>query len=300
MNQITSAVAHFQTDNRRLPGYFSAKDMGSQENAGTYGFSAMQNVVLDLAGFKEDASVPTMYGPTAAAQVHFDPKNIGLPGEGNTKAYWIPDTKHFVVQDGMGQQVPPSSNWQLPSVVDEWGQPYLVWAQDDTVGGKVKTIDRFAAVDSSGNTPSLFYWASNSCFLKSDNFGRKGQNNNTDSLIGGSANTGDIPKSLAGMLGSPNSPYKDPNNTQPIPYDVPASPRAPFIVQSAGADGVFVGRKDRGGKQFASGWIDYRYSFAPDVSGPISATNQWTDANGRPTNIDVMEKFDDLLSGGGN
>lgn len=316
MHQINQAVGQFQTDNRRMPGYFSARDVGSSENAMTFGLSAMQNVMLDLSGFQQPTSGGVMVGPTNATQIQMDPKSLGLPGQGNTKAYWTADIKHLVVQDPASGQVSPTmgnNNAQIPAVVDEWGDPLLAWVADDAAIAKINPsttqqgINQFAAITTTSNappTPSFFYWASNSCYLSANGLGKRGQNQSIDSLIGGTSGnpTGtamDVQNSLAGMLGNANYPWKDPNNPN-MPYAVPSVPRAPFILQSAGADGVFVSKNDRGAKQFASPFIDYRLSFAPNVAAAIGANNQWADPNGHPKNIDVMQKFDDLLAVGGN
>jgi hypothetical protein len=49
-----------------------------------------------------------------------------------------------------------------------------------------------------------------------------------------------------------------------------------------------------------NGFIDYRMNFVPDPTQQQSATNQYQDANGRPTNFDILGPFDDLFSTAGN
>jgi prepilin-type N-terminal cleavage/methylation domain-containing protein len=310
MHDIVNAASVFQTDNRRMPGYFSAKDMASQENEQTYGLSATQNVMLELAGIQKGT---TKIGPTAAAVAlvnnSFDVDTLGQPGGTNTKSYWVPDKRHAVKQTDAGAQAPGGAGTfspTLPSVVDEWQNPILAWVQDDTMVGKVRTLAQFAKGDSSTtNNPALFYWVPNSAFLKSTAFGHSATDQTnavTGSMIGSTVSADpSLPKSLAGILGNPAYPFKpQPPNPTPSPYDTPMQARGTFILQSAGKDGIFVGRRDSGGKQFATGFVDYRLSFAPDVNTPIGPANQWKGKDDQPTNIDVMQKFNDVLVAGGS
>jgi prepilin-type N-terminal cleavage/methylation domain-containing protein len=307
LRQITNAVGAFQNDHKRLPGYFNARDMAHPENAdpsgATGGFSAMQNLMLELAGFQQVPSGGVLIGPRATAQVMAEPNSIGVGGEG-LKAYWVPDRRHLTPQnETSGQQVGTGPNMAWPSVVDEWQNPILAWAKDETAVGQAKNLQQFAKIQLSSpqDAPAQFYWAPNAAFLQATAFGKRATNQAADSAIGLNATNQD--RSLAGMLGNPNDPCKSANPPDPVLgiYSVPGSPRAPFMVQSAGADGVFVGKNDRGYKPFSAlGFIDYRLTFAPDVNTPPSATNQWTDKNDKPTNRDVMTPFDDVLVHGGN
>lgn len=301
LRQITNAAAVFQTDNRRLPGYFTAKQMGSSTNEQA-GFVEMQNVLLDLAGFQDGT---TLVGPDPNAPppgnglVRLDVNSLGISGQGNTKAYWVPDGKHLQAQAETGQQEvsghPPNAT--LPTVVDHFRNPILAWVVDDSTGGAIKTVDEFAQVSSS--SPARFYWNSNAGFLRATAFGRSATDQKSGSYLGE-----DVAQwreeSLAGVLGDPNWPYKDPMNATNMPHEVPSKPRAPFMVHSAGQDGLFVGKKD-GAAQMANGYVDYRVNFAPDVTQPIGAGNTWTDKDDKATNIDLMSRFfDDVLVGGGN
>ena len=297
LRQITNAVGSFQNQERRMPGYFTAKDMADQQNQ-TNGFDAMKNVMLDLAGSQTGN---TMIGPTATAQLGVDPGSFGSPGAGNNKQYWVPDGKHVAGQTDAGQQVGTPANVAWPSVIDEWRNPIIAWVEDDTAKGNVKTVAEFAAVDSSQPAPSHFYWTSNAAFLGATAFGKRAVDQTTGSALGAGETPANRVNSLTGALGNPNNPYKDPANTTGMAFPVPGGARAPFMLHSAGRDGLFLGKTDRGFKQFgASGYVDYRLSFAPDVNQPISSTNQWTDKNDRGTNHDVIDRFDDLLVHGGN
>jgi prepilin-type N-terminal cleavage/methylation domain-containing protein len=317
MNQIVQASGQFQTDERRLPGYFSATDMGSSDNV-VQGFSSMQNVMLDLAGGVVAPGTSTnppqgsiLVGPysNGAKNVYVSLEAIGVAGQGG-KSYYVPDPKHFVPQTDTGQQsIPPGGlNAQLPSVVDEFGNPLLAWAVDEraTHAFTQAADSTYFAKDNSGaaGIPNAslarFYLASNDAFLKATNLGRSG----TDQTIGvkgsliGPASTDPV-TSLMGALGSPSYPFHDPSNPTGTPAYATA-PRAPLMIHSAGADGVYFGMRDRGAKQFPGSVIDYKFNYASDGGTTMSATNQYLDKDGKPTNHDILSPFDDIIATGGN
>jgi prepilin-type N-terminal cleavage/methylation domain-containing protein len=302
MSDITAAVGRFANDNNsRMPGYFTPRQMASQVNMNTRGWAAMQNVMLDLAGF---ATGTTMIGPgTAPAdQVGIDPTLLGVSGQSTSKLYWTPDAKHWVAQNmvpGVSQVAVPE-NYNLPSVIDDHGNPFLVWVQDDTAVGKVTQETDFAKVSVQPTDASArFYWAPNAAFLKSGALGRRGFNQidaSEGSMVRGGAS--DIEKSLCGALGNPSYPYRAVPPTGVAPT-VPAAARAPFIIQSAGGDGVFFGLKDRGARQF-TGYIDYQLSFVKTPGTPESPPNTYLDKDGKREIIDIVTKFDDLFATAGN
>jgi hypothetical protein len=277
------------------------------------GMSMTENVILDLAGFQPASSSSgangVQVGPMNTGTVSVDVTTIGVPGAGS-KQYYVPDKKYFIAQIAGSQQMaqPPHADVegapQLPDVVDAFGTPLLMWVQDDSYITKPGPNSNytFARRDSgaNGSTKAKFYWAYNKCFLTANALGRKAidQTNTTNGSMMGVDNANTI-SSITGAFGSPNDPYRDPTNLNAVPT-LPRSGRAPFIVQSAGIDGTYFGLKDRGAKQFMNGFIDYRMNFVPDPTQQQSATNQYQDANGRPTNFDILTPFDDLFSTAGN
>lgn len=325
LNNLTQAAAQFERDERRMPGYFSARDMGHADNADR-GFTALQNVMADLSGgiTSTNGSGPNPDGGSLrvgplndqATQIWVNPAYIGVERDGN-KMYWVPDRKNFIAQDEGGQQaVGTTDHGKIPSVLDAFGSPVLAWVIDETAVGPVTQSDQFARVASNGGT-SRFYWNSNAGFLNATNVGRRfvdqtTGNRRNGSIIGGPGGSTNarLSRSLAGILGHPSYPYRDPANPNDPP-SVPAAPRGTFVVHSAGIDGIYFSRADRGAKQFpsipdigspltTSHFVDYRVNFVPDPAGSVSPSNMYTDRDGRPTNIDVVERFDDLLAVGGN
>lgn len=296
LTKIGNAIGVFGNDQKRMPGYFTAREMASQENMDTRGMSAMQNIMLDLAGF---GTGTTMIGPTAANEIGVDLSLIGVSGSGNTKAYYVPDPAHFVAQKDGGQQIGIQAHQDMPSVVDNFGNPIVAWAIDDTAVGQIDTLDKFAKVRlaNQNDKSARYYWGPNACFLKAPTTGKRSYDQNNDSLIGGAMPQADLPGSLAGILGNPSYPYKNAGVvTNPA---IPSVGRGPIVLHSPGADGLFVSKTDRGAKQFqlqTRPYIDYTINFFTDPSGSTG----YTDKNGKPTNIDVMEKFDDIFHSAGN
>jgi prepilin-type N-terminal cleavage/methylation domain-containing protein len=308
IKEIANASAVFARDNNgRMPGYFTPREMGNQENI-TRGMSQSENVMLELMGFSTGGTTQVAVGPTSTNTLSLDPTMLGVPGT-NGKQYYVPDKKYFVAQySDTFQQIGSSPHTaiegqvQLPDVIDAFGQPILIWVEDDTYITKPNTSTgqyRFGAVNSS--TPAKHYWATNACFLTATSLGKKGMDQtsmSSGSMLG--VNGPLSAQSLEGALGNPNAAWRPPNNLNDLPNFRALTSRSPFIVQSAGVDGTYFGRKDKGAKQFGAGFIDYRVNFAPNVTLPISATNQYTDKNGKPTNIDVLHDFDDVFGFGGN
>lgn len=302
MTNILNACSQFQNSERRLPGYFSAKDMGHSDNM-TRGMSTAENVMLDLSG-GPDPNGPISVGPLSNSNtwVKVDPKQIGV-ATGSNKTYYTPDAKYFVAQanDGGSVQqqfgVPGHTDAegkdQLPDLVDAFGSPLMLWMQDDTAINQAKTFDDMVRVDSQAG-PSRFYWASNAAFLMANSLGKKGADQTdptSGSLIGPDIATPQKVRALAAVVGNPAFPYRDQNNS--FPPTIPAAARGTMMICSAGIDGVYFGRKDRGASQF-SGDMAYMNNFSPDGSNP------YLDEKNNPTSHDVLKRFDDIVMSGGN
>lgn len=283
---LSNSAKQFELDNRRAPGYFSAARMGSAENA-TRGFTAMKNVMLDLAGgITQAAANPgggifDDVGPVAAETVTVDVGQIGAPtgrGAGSTKSYFAPDRAFLSVQNLPGQLVGTAitaGNRELPELVDSWGNPVLAWVADDRAAassngtGLNTANDGFAAM-TSGTGPAAiarFYWNSNASLLSSSALGKRARPQNFASaapnagysLIGAGRTDAQIVRSLSGILGNPAYPRTDDANR-------PAEPLGKVIFHSPGADGWFLGSQDRGGKVALGSperAITYRSGFDP-------------------------------------
>ncbi len=298
-NLITSlqqASVQFQLDNRRAPGYFTAAEMGSQEN-GTRGFSGMQNAMLDLAGgiVTGTPAGSVDVGPSTARVVRVDPTLIGAK-VGRNKNYFVPTAKFFKRQDGNEGGTRNSTvagHSAIPELVDSWGMPILYWQLDTAALGTVATVNDFARLDSGpANAPTVsrFYWNNNAAFLGHNQVGFKRADQASESLLGSGAGT-DRAVSLAGILGSPGSPGPYTTATA-IDAILPTGARGGFVIHAAGLDGIYTGRSERGGTLAAGGPLHYGLNFRGAGNTPH------TDASGKQISIDLATEFDDLIVGG--
>lgn len=305
LSSLSTAVSSFINDERRPPGFFSEKEMGSVENLGR-GMSEMENVMLDLYGYQPKGPTTTAtlsVGPTNTHTLELDAQLIGVPGSGS-KQYFVPNKKYYAPQLKNTQQMgdlphtgPSETDPQLSDVIDTFKVPVLAWRQDDTFTVRptpttVGNTYKFAAPNSSEK--AKYYWNSNACFLTAIQSGKFAFSQAAGSLIGDPTNA---KTSLAGVLGSPGDPYRDPTNLAAVPT-VPRSARAPIVFQSAGPDGFYLGRTDRGAKQFGPpltpGVISYSVNFVSAGGIP------YTDKDGHPTNHDLLTDFDDVFTQAGN
>lgn len=312
ITNFTNAATIFVQDKDRAPGYFTAAEMGARSNE-TRGMSAMQNAMLDLAGgFAPDASTgdPGVYevGPGADQDDHVlvSVDRIGIETEGSS-VYFAPDAKNFAAQTGPGQMVAADAHRRLPSLVDAWGTPLLLWAQNDQTRGARLVLPgaagggvQFARVDSgnAGNETAAFYWNANACFLDAPALGRAGKdhssvNESPVSLIGGGISEESRLQTLTAMLGHPAYP-DDPEKSDRATI-IPTTPRGSFVVQSAGPNGVMLDSRrasamlgSAGSGITASAQIAYGTMFEIDAD------------SGERLFDEFSTYFDDLIASGGN
>lgn len=307
--ELGSAITTFQSEFNRLPGYFSAADMGSPDNADR-GFTALENAMLELVAGSMVPSNATgtliEVGPTKDETVFVDLDLIGANTQGDN-SYFSPDVKSYVAQDGIlgGEQEAIDEHKQLPDLVDAFGSPVLLWAENEATRGslvqsKVAQFGTpFALVDSGSNLDKAarYYWNSNSGFLNSTKLGEMERSqvmssNLRYSLIGGGNQKTDLEESLMGMLGSPSNADVDMDGVQPE-ETVPGNSRGGFTIQMAGPDGMYVSSTDRGASRLSNSKIEYWRTWY-DASG-----SRVTNEDGKPASKDlIVDAFDDFLLSG--
>ena len=284
MSDLSQACTRFQTDKRRVPGYFSTREMGAAENAATHGFSGMDNVMLDLAGGIMPNSVGAtsgiLVGPNTNGRVRVDVDRIGVVSSTNPN-YWIPDPKFYQIQDSAGK-FGDAEHLQLKSVVDAFGQPLLFWTTDEASLAPITptALAAFAndSVGGNGQASSKFYWASNATFLKVSKLGRVGGDQRRLSMFGEQSTT--RTQFMTAILGNPAAIA---NPTDPQASWVPSSGRGKFIIQSAGKDGIYLSTEENGYKKNGGPTISFAQNFP---SGSSKAS-------------DILSDFDDLVQSGG-
>lgn len=313
--QLSSAIGQFQIDNRRLPGQFSVREMASQENQDTRGMSMAENVMLELGGVKRSTTVPPIpagwvsgVGPNAVNPIWVKPGETVSGTEG--KAYFTPSAKYYAPL-AAGSQVGSMAGANLPDLIDGFGNPLLLWIEDEASVGKPELTlstgpeTRVAFVRSTfeagaNGGPAKFYSATNACFLKSRALARSGMDIESDDPEKGTffaATEARRLNALAAILGNPNFPKypnDDASNAQPSQI-IPTAARGSFVIQSAGIDGTYLGRlakKNRGASTAVGGVLYYgsaiKNSAGADHVGP----------DGKPFVYDFAKEFDDVIVAG--
>lgn len=257
MASLSTSIGQYNLDLRRLPGYFSAREMGNNTNTD---FSTMENMLLDLAGgiTTENGAGLLTVGPGGQnGTVRVDPLRIGSPTQSASgsisKTYFTPDPKYFTKQNGNGQRANPGQARDMPVLVDAWGSPILAWRQDVE-----PSEDRAFAQALSRPNPACFYAQSNEAFLKATSLGKLAVSQVEQSLLG---NDNTSVTTMGALLGNPSFAYP---NTNPAK---PSAARAPIVLHSAGINGAYLGKSEQGGKQFQNTGLPYQPNLDPITGG---------------------------------
>lgn len=312
LTDYVTASSAFRNDNQdRAPGFFSVREMGSLDNE-ALGFSAMENAMLDLAGGLVEGGGLGGGGAANIIEIeingrraYIDPERVG------TGKYFEVDKDLFESQPDYSQIGSGEHIGAIPDLVDAWGNPVLLWTNDEFGPRKIEEAEDFARVNSgAGNDPDMgshFYWASNACFLKSQRLGAGGKDQTFQTLGGDSAigsiigdGATSIPYSLAGLLGNPSYPVKrDGVDAKDM---LPAQGRGSFVVHSAGTDGVFLSARDPRGRSVIAepgGATSFALLYGLNFKTGQDSTVDLISDSGQIQTEDVVKKFDDLVQSGG-
>lgn len=309
MSDLSNAISQFrQSNNDRDPGVFSARELGDAENASTYGFTPMENMLIELTGAivytdSPDGTVEKNFGPTAAAHTENTNQgrwvNTNLIGANlqDRNVYFSPKKRDLVAQERPTSQFgggAVGNDADIPDLVDAWGVPFTAWIEDDTGPKDIQQVRDFARLDSNSGA-ARYYWAQNAGFLKATSLGGRGKDqttaSDTHSLIGDGVSTADIQTTMAAMLGNagyPNAEPGDPGYT----YDMllPTAGRGGIVLMSAGFDGIFMSSADKAAKATGadSGGVRYGLNF-------LSTGNTRHTEDGRPVVLDRAAEFNDIF-----
>lgn len=284
MTQLSTSIGSYRNDHAgEMPGPFTQAELGDEGNV-AFGLTALENAMLDLAS-------PNAIGQ-GIDQITLDPvgdgKNdidIGLDllGTGDG-VYFDPSGDNMVAQEGETQV--GAIDKRLPDLVDAFGNPILLWAEDEGAPSTPTSLSDVAAVKSAQR--SRFYWNSNAAFLDAEFLGKNAGNQRALSLLSSTVGTQALAPGLAALTGDPGSP-------SPADFDVnsvlPGSSRGAFILHSPGPDNVYLSTEDRGSKRLPMGELAYKWNFFK-----ADGTRLQTDADPPvDTSEDVIGGFDDLI-----
>jgi type II secretory pathway pseudopilin PulG len=297
LRSLAASVETFQTDKRSLPGFFSQQEMATTVNQNVRGFTQMKNLLLTLTGGTTNdapqAGEVITVGPSAndANNTRVRLSSIGSESTGSGALYFRPDKSLFGIPQGLVASG-AGENFQMPEVLDSFGQPIIAWVQADS------RVPAMTAANT-GEGPARFYWAPNASVLTSVGLGKERKvqlwrsiNDGPSSMIGrsSSASTGSPPNptgtaTLHALVGNPASP----NNTTATPVAeaarYPLQARGSIIFHSAGPDAIFMSSNDAGtGKHFLT-------------STPLTAPGSRVQYKFQ---TDVMKDYDDSIIATGN
>jgi len=300
MQGLSSALQAFELDRKTTAGYFSARDMGNQQNE-TRGFSGMQNIMLDLAGGWQTTTAASFYemGPTTQATVYVNPDLVGASNAAG-KQYFTPTAKNWRKQDGVEGGERESSiadHARLPELVDAFGSPILAWSEDTGGPRKIDTALAFARANS-GNTgvdAARFYRANNAAYLTPGKFIGIKRTDQARSLLSTLRTAPIISANMTGFLGNPASAQNASDSGAPLNELLPSASRAGVVLQSAGKDGIYLSEEDKGAavRGTTNPELFYGLNFRDLGNQPLR------DTQNRPTSVDIISRFDDLVQAAG-
>lgn len=223
MVTVLGAVQQFKADQGRLPGVFSADELGSTAN--DTGLTQAENALLDLAGgVVTENPPPANFTVTVGSRtVTIDPLAVGgSEGPGYLSAATGIIRKADVPADQLA--TPSIIQDEMPDIIDAWGRPIVMWVQNELV----TSTARFADIDvqSTANNGALFYWRANAPYLTTMRQG--------SSMLSDNVAAEQRIETLDALLGHPAFPDTTQDPRRPL------QPLGPVVMHSGGADEVFL------------------------------------------------------------
>jgi prepilin-type N-terminal cleavage/methylation domain-containing protein len=310
MSSIRSGIEQFQTDRRRQPGAFGAEEIGSSENfsggwRASPGITTMENALLELGGgvFSDvDAVEDAGFSPNSALRItigdrtiYVVPSIVGSDPTGNGGYLDLGADQLYRVE---GQNSNLQNNG-LPDIVDAFGVPVMLWAQNDQAGRNAA----YAAEESDGDEDALFYWASNGSYAMSGfpvgrgtlpDYPPQGVTQYNRSLLSSNVvpTSRDRILSILALTGNRAFPTLSSElanqgglGSGQANLVVPAQPRGEFILTSAGPDKIYL-------DAFPSGGATRDFDSAAYTPTGDDIDRSQLDPNGLP-----LERFDDVILG---
>lgn len=189
MREVRTAIDVFQTDHQRLPGRFSAQEMGATPNlaqsdgGSNHGFTAMENALLELSVGElrdtnddpepsEDNNIIDVGPVVQNDKVRLDMLSVGA---GDGPGYLSLSQEHLRPIRGQATNDDRVVGGDqriigMPDVIDYFGQPVMLWSRNQTASLPPDAIvpqDEdvgFAALSTDDGAAS-FYWSSNAGYL---------------------------------------------------------------------------------------------------------------------------------------
>lgn len=297
MASVSTSISQFRSAEGRLPGFFTAAELGSSANDS--GFTQMENALLDLGGGVAD--------PNANSTATNDIIELNIGGRAvKISALAVGGTDgpgYLNLKKGSGEvkygkplslssarelrdQVAFTGNNQngltMPDILDAWGRPIMLWSKNESAGSSASLVRPNSDDD---NDRALFYWQSNAGYL--------GIPGGTTTVQSESSAIGEVAMSPADFTANPpiksgrtmeallgHGAYPDPVSDADAPR--PLRARGDYVLHSAGPDEVFLANG-------TDGDFEYRY---------LSSGAEIPDAWSGEVNWSPIDEADDIIIAG--
>jgi prepilin-type N-terminal cleavage/methylation domain-containing protein len=305
MTQVLNAAKSFETDSRRLPGYFPMSQVASRENAQRSGFTETENVLVDLLGgvLEDQTQTENESGGVLRVGPLEDPSGnvlvqLSVPLSGSSSYLQLGEDVVQRVEGQFSNGGVDSTRSSFPEVVDPFGMPLLIF-KENKAANRADRINYFFGLpqwDDSNIRSASFYWTTNAGYTLSRGLG-VGENprvaQSTDqsnvraySLLGSTQGSGgpmDVGATLAGILGNPGFAANRELNGFPE-FAAPEAARGAFNVISAGPDRVYFSSAQDPDRDGRVGYLKFDSGGTPP--GPQPGTAE-------------VDRFDDIIVSGG-
>jgi prepilin-type N-terminal cleavage/methylation domain-containing protein len=284
INSVLASVAQYRTDTEDLPGLFTQPELTNQ--SGVVILTAMENALIDLAGgvVTNDSSPDAIQLTATDVENQTRDRYLAVGSIGRRDAVGYLEIAGDALRPVDGQEGDPTDvEDRIPDIIDPFGQPLMLWQKNIFAGSDAFIAD--VEADTSGES-AFFYAATNSAYYESRELGENAVNQRDASLFSGTADNSrnDVAATLRAVVGNPGTVVlgdDSPQGTLTVPPDafVPATTRGDVVIQSAGADGVFLSND---GDVDAAGFVP---------SGNF-------DGGELPAGHKAIDRFDDVIQGG--
>ncbi len=291
MTSIDTGIKSFRSEKGRLPGAFSADELGDPRNGTSSrnnpSITPMENALLELAGgVIDDAAFGSFSITLGEGTGHVVWIQPGLVGAKGGPEYLSIGKSLRAAANQFGQNF-GSVDHAIPDVMDPFGQPIAMWARNEYAGRDADFAGRFHLPPPA--KAAQFYWGSNASYMKSQALGVGEVNQLGRSLLSDGLPVDDLIRSVTAVCGNPAFPNQS-GATIDTDTFAPAAARGDVVLHSAGIDQYFLDRglgKSGGVSELQAVWY---------LGGRIPSELDLTDADNSWTTID---SFDDIIVGGG-
>ena len=320
MNEIMGASAQFQAAERRLPGYFSVRDLSTVDNYTkgpgemvNGGLTMMESALIDLAGGIDADQQSNVDSPNYDPGTQDPPDRIRIgPWAASLQRSVVIRRSAIGSADGPGylgmpdQFVDPGSaisgqvgapaNRLMPDLIDAFGMPILMWQRDTLApdGTKVVVADRSPPGTRfpNENLDPHFYLYSNCGMLHASRLGKGVERSQyNDSCLTwsqpGPKTTNTLSqalRTLTAVVGHPAFPDSNSMANLGEAGPLPSQARGDIVLHSAGPDGIYAKRR---------GTEITRIQYFPEGYTLPSSSVLWMGQGER------LDRYDDMILPGG-